>query len=508
MPVLTSILDEALSQGTVYILIVLVLTVPLLRRSPGAAELRPRLRFVLLLVGFHLLLLPAIGVADALQAGFARDLRLIGAVCGALAGAGLSGLVVFGALAPRLRISIPRIVQDVMVATLGTVAVFGTASRAGVNLSGIVATGAVVTAVIGLSLQDTLGNVVGGLALQLDSTIRVGDWIRVQDVMGKVVEIRWRSTSIETTSWETVILPNSLLTRSQVTVLGRRSGEAPRWRSTVNFSVDFRTPPSQVIETVLRALHTHPIDNIADNPPLECLLVELGDSAARYAVRFWLLDSGRDDGTDSTVRTRVYFALTRAGIPLAIPAHAVFMTEDSKERRQYKRDNERAQRLSALSEIALLRDLSDSERAELVDWLQRAPFAKGEVLTREGAEAHHLYLITKGRVSVRTHQKGSQGKEVAQLGPGECFGEMSLLTGEPRSATTVAITDVECWRLHADAFRKLLERRSDLASKMATQLAERRVGLMSSREQLANHKTLVEMNERDLLDKIRAFFQL
>jgi len=415
--------------------------------------------------------------------------------------------VVFGALAPRLRIAIPRIVQDVLVASLGIVAVFGTASRAGVNLSGIVATGAVVTAVVGLSLQDTLGNVVGGLALQLDSTIRVGDWIRVQEVVGRVVEIRWRSTSIETTAWETVILPNSVLTRSQVTVLGRRSGEAPRWRSSVNFSVDFRTPPSQVIDAVLRALNSHPIDNVADNPPIECLLLELGDSAARYAVRFWLLDTGRDDGTDSLVRTRVYFALNRAGVPLAIPAHAVFLTEDSKERRQYKQDSERQRRLAALSEIALLRDLSEHERSELVDWLQRSPFAKGEVLTREGADAHHLYLITKGRVSVRTHQ-GRQDKEVAQLGPGECFGEMSLLTGEPRSATTVAITEVECYRLHADGFRKLLERRGDLASQMATQLAERRVGLMSSREQLANHKKLVEANERDLLDKIRAFFHL
>jgi CRP-like cAMP-binding protein len=116
-------------------------------------------------------------------------------------------------------------------------------------------------------------------------------------------------------------------------------------------------------------------------------------------------------------------------------------------------------------------------------------------------------LITKGRVSVRTHQ-GKQDKEIAQLGPGECFGEMSLLTGEPRSATVVAMSEVECYRLHADAFRKLLERRGDLAAKMATQLAERRVALISSREQLVDTKQLFEASERDLLDKIRSFFHL
>jgi hypothetical protein len=251
----------------------------------------------------------------------------------------------------------------------------------------------------------------------------------------------------------------------------------------------------------------HPIDNVAANPPIECILVEMGDSSARYAVRFWLLDPGRDDSTDSVMRTRVYFALTRAGIPLAIPAHAVFVTEDSKERRRDKEETERARRLQALSEMELLRELSPEERAELTDWLQRAPFAKGEVLTREGAEAHHLYLITKGRVSVRTRQ-GTQDREIAQLGPGQWFGEMSLLTGEPRSATIVALSEVECYRLPADAFRRLLERRSDLATRLATQLAERRVALLSSREQLADHKTLVANAEQDLLGKIKAFFRL
>ncbi len=511
MITLTSALDhlwnEALRQGTLFVLVPLLLSIPLLRRVPGATQLQPRLRFVLLLVGFHLLLLPAAALALTFGAGVGKDLSLLGAITNAIAGSCLAGLLVFGAIAPRLRISIPRIVQDTLLAALAMFAVFGTASRAGVNLSGIVATGAVVTAVIGLALQDTLGNVVGGLALQLDSTIRVGDWIRVQDVIGRVVEIRWRSTSIENPNWETIILPNSLLTKSQVTVLGRRTGEVPRLRSSISFTVDFRTPPTKVIETVVTALHSQPIENVSDNPPLECIVSDLGESAARYSVRFWLLDTGRDDATDSTVRTRVYFALQRANIPLAIPAHALFLTEDSPERREHKREAERRRRITALGEIALLRDLSDEERRELADTLQPAPFAQGEVLTREGAAAHHLYLISRGQVSVRTRQ-GTHDKEVAQLGPGDCFGEMSLLTGEPRSATIVALTEVECWRLHADAFRRLLERRGDLAAKMATTLAERRVALLSSREQLADHKTLVAMNERDLLDKIRSFFRL
>lgn len=114
--------------------------------------------------------------------------------------------------------------------------------RHGVDLSEIIATSAVVTAVIGFSLQDTLGNIMGGMALQLEQSIGVGDWVRVGEVEGIVREIRWRQTSIETRSWETVVVPNSALMKSQVTVLGRRQGQPRLHRISVEFNVDFRHP--------------------------------------------------------------------------------------------------------------------------------------------------------------------------------------------------------------------------------------------------------------------------
>jgi small-conductance mechanosensitive channel len=424
-----------------------------------------------------------------------------------MAGVGLAGLIVFGVVTPRMRLTLPRILQDVLVAGVSVVAVFSTASRAGVNLSGIVATGAVLTAVIGLALQDTLGNVVGGLSMQLDSTIRVGDWIRVQDVVGRVVEIRWRSTSIETRNWETVIIPNTVLTRTQVMVLGRRMGEEPRWRRWVYFNVDYRYPPTQVIGLVTRALHAQPIENVAATPEPNCVLMDFQESSARYAVRYHLQNLQVDDPTDSVVRTRVYYALTRAGIPLAIPAHTVFMTEDSVERRTRKREADSERRVQALSRIAFFRDLSDAELDELAESMHPAPFAPGEVLTRQGAEAHHLYIIDRGRVSVRV-RSGERDHQISELGDNEFFGEMSLLTGEKRAATVVALTDVECYRLDAAAFRRLLEKRPDLATKVAEKLAERRVELVSSSEALGDRQSMIDRDKDDLLHKIREFFGL
>ena len=168
-----------------------------------------------------------------------------------------------------------------------------------VDVTGIVATSAVITAVIGLSFQDTLGNMMGGMALQVERAIRVGDWIRIDGQEGLVKEIRWRHTSIETRSWDTIVIPNSVLMKSQVTVLGQRTGEPRRHRQWVYFNVDFRYSPTQVIDVVETALRAEPIANIAHEPPPSCVLMDFKESYGSYAMRYWLTDLAVDDPTNT-----------------------------------------------------------------------------------------------------------------------------------------------------------------------------------------------------------------
>jgi CRP-like cAMP-binding protein len=235
--------------------------------------------------------------------------------------------------------------------------------------------------------------------------------------------------------------------------------------------------------------------------------MDFTDSAARYSVRYFLLDIAVDDPTDSVVRTRIYFALTRAGIPLAIPAHTVFMTEDSVERRQRKQEVDLGQRIKALGRIELFADLSALEREQLAQALTHAPFTAGEVLTREGSEAHHLYVIDRGQCSVRVGPVG-RDREVAQLHDGDFFGEMSLLTGEKRSATIIALTDTVCYRLDAEAFKRVLEKRPHLTEQLAKQLAQRRAELNARREEAGAAPLPSVADSGDLIKRIRTFFGL
>ena len=438
-----------------------------------------------------------------------NDVRLVALSLGTLAVTWEVGTILFGILESRLRLAIPRIVTDLVVAAVSIGAIGLLMSRMGINLSSLFATSAILTAVIGLSLQDTLGNMVAGVTLQLDSSLRVGDWIKVGDISGKVSEIRWRYTAIETRNWETVIVPNAQLIKGQVIVQGRRSGETQKWRRWIYFNVDFRYSPTQVIEAVHTVLRGETIANVAESPVPNCLLIDINESYFRFAVRYWLSDLSVDDPTDSSVRTRIVNALKRINVPLSIPAHAVFVTSDTAERREQKARSDLERRVEWLRRIDLFDSLSVEEVTRLAEALHSIPFAPGEVLTRQGAEAHWLYIIISGAVSVRVSHEDKQ-REIAQLSEGRYFGEMGLLTGEARTATVVAMGEVECYRLGKQVFQELVKQRPEIAEEVAVELARRRVELSAAREDLNAEATRERERQTasDLLYKMRAFFGL
>lgn len=421
----------------------------------------------------------------------------------------LSGVFLFRALLPILRLNTPHIVQDVVVAVawMAWTVIWLRANQ--VDLNHIVATSAVVTAVIAFSLQDTLGNILGGIAIQLDQSIQVGDWIEVDGVVGRVSEIRWRQTSLETRNWETVVIPNGYLVKNQFKVLGRRKGAPVQLRRTIEFEIDYSVPPSEVIEAVEKALRTTQLPRAAREPSPLCLLADFGASAAVYWVRYWLTDLHSDDGGDSDVRQCVYYALQRAGLEPCIPSQAVFVTNETEERRRQRQEEQIARRMEALRRIDLLSTLHEEELRLLAGRLVPSPFAAGEVMTRQGAEADFLYLVVDGWADVMIEAEDGSSARVAELGPGSFFGEMGLLTGEPRSATVIARSRVHAFRLDKEAFQEVLQARPAIAEEVSNILAQRRGELAATRENLdAEARKQFLSSGRAVLNRIRRFFSL
>lgn len=422
----------------------------------------------------------------------------------------LSGMFIFRLLLPLARLQPPSILEDILIfiAYLGWG--FVRLHHAGLDLSGIVTTSAVITAVIAFSMQDTLGNILGGLALQLDNSVEVGDWIKVDDLIGKVVDIRWRHTAIETRNWETVIVPNSQLMKLKFSVLGRHGESRVQWRRWIWFNVSYNTPPSLVIEAVHNAVRSADIPNVAKEPTAQCLLMDFDASYGRYALRYWLTDLQQDDSTDSEVRDHIYVALQRADIRLAIPEHNVHMTKESEKREQYKQTKRIQERIEALHKIELFNGFHEDELLAVAQGLKHAQFAKGDIITRQGAVAHWLYILMEGEAEVYLESADQPRRKLSTLIPGNYFGEMGLMTGDPRTATVIAATDASCYQLDKAAFENILKNRPELAEEISHTLVSRRFSLNRLQHNLDVEKSAEQMSQQnfDMLKKISHFFGL
>ena len=423
----------------------------------------------------------------------------------------LAAALVFAVVLAGLRLQPPRIVRDLTTAGASLVLVFSVLATHNVDVTGIVATSAVVTAIIGFSLQDTLGNVMGGLALQLDGSVGVGDAVRFGDVVGVVREVTWRYVSLATKNGDRVIVPNSVFMKSQVLALGKAADVTGflqrRW---VRFHVDYRAQPPAVIAAVLEALRREPPPAMTLAPAPDVLLLEFQDSWATYAVRYWLTDYWQDEVTDSLVRTRLVFALRRAGIPMSIPAQSVFLTSEDRERQEHVREKEKRARLNALETVSLFDTLTEQEKDLLAEGLSFAPFAPGEAMVVQGSAVHHLYILSKGSAEVRVSVEGAPARAVRRLEAPDFFGERGLLTGEPRTATVVALDAVECWRLHKERFQGILAARPQIADDISRVLAVREVELFAVREGLSEEarRARLAQEHSSLLTKIQHFFEI
>jgi small-conductance mechanosensitive channel len=481
-----------------------------------APHKRRRLRRIIFVFAFYLvafgtsLLLDAVGVhAWAGRIGIAAQLLQ------AFTLVNLVAVALFDLALPAMRVDIVSITTDLLVGVAYIVTTIGVLHGADVNLTGVIATSAIVSGVLALSLQATLGNILGGVALQLDGSIHVGDWVQLDSGrQGQVKEIRWRHTVVETRDWDTIIVPNAALLAMQIMILGKRGGALVPHRMWVHFNVDFRFPAAKVCRVVQEALRSGHIENVAEDPPPNVVCLDFArdgtdNSFARYAVRYYLTNLAVDDPTSSAVRARVQAALRRAKIPLARPARTILMTPEDEQADKKREERHHKKRLDAIQSMDLFKGLTDQEKEFLADRLHYAPFTTGETITKQGAVAHWLYVLTQGRAEIRTNVDGTS-KVVATLVAPAFFGEMGLMTGEPRQADVVALEDVECFRLEKEGFQKIIEDRPEIAHEMSAKMAARRVELIAAREQLDEKaKKAREASEKErILGRIQDFFGL
>jgi small-conductance mechanosensitive channel/CRP-like cAMP-binding protein len=408
-------------------------------------------------------------------------------------------LLVFD-LALRRR-HIPRILQDLVQGIAYFIVAAIVLTRSDVDVTRVFTASVLTTAVLGLALQDTLGNVMAGLALQLERDFEVGDWINVGDrsspIVGRIREVRWRATTITTKNGDLMLIPNAAITRAMITNFSRPTSAHRQW---VNVRVHFRHPPARVREVIVEAVRA--LSFVRAEPAPDCILLEFTEDACTYACRFWIDDVQRDDTFDSDVRSAIWYALHRAGMEIPFPSRNINVTEMNEDRVQRKRDEEYAQRVDALARVDVFRALDAEKIDKLARRLRQVVFGPGEVILRQGDPGDSLYVVRGGQVAVQIGVLGAS-KEIATLGDGQFFGEMSLMTGESRTATVVAKTDVECYIVDKEVFGEIVQEKPELAGIISDILSRRQVDLGTKRA-LTPVPSAAHSNQ--LRSKIAAFF--
>ena len=482
------------------------LTVALLRSRP--------LERATFLNTLWLFLLGAIGQAAA--AGlFALELPRAGAavhmvfrIVAALALIRLLGFTLFRVLLPLAGKNPTRIIEDLAILLVYVGYGFAELRAAGVDLGSLVTTSAILTAVVAFAMQDTLGNVLGGLAIQIDNSVRVGDWVKVDDVTGRVCDIRWRTTLIETRNWETVLIPNSQLMKGRVAILGRREGAPRQWRRILTFMVDPGVPPARVIAIVEDEMRELAIPNVARTPAASCVLRNFEFGNLRYELRYWLTDILEDDSTDSMVRVHLFATLQRAGIRVAEPQHTVHAVQRDEAHMETVKKRELTRRLQVLNAVPVFAALSEPEKADVAERLQYAPFARGDVITKQGNPAHWLYILAFGEAEVLFEPAGSPPQAIGSVRAGEFFGEMALLSGNGRSATVVAKTDVECYRLDRASFQALIASHPELGEQVGRVVGTRTPDLEHARAAYAAIRPAPVVADNGFVTRMRRFLGL
>jgi small-conductance mechanosensitive channel/CRP-like cAMP-binding protein len=366
----------------------------------------------------------------------------------------------------------------------------------GINLGSIFAGSAIFGIVVGLALQDTLGNLFAGIALQADQPFLVGDVVNISNRGSGVVEnVSWRGVKIRTFQNKLLLISNSVLGKELIEVAPKGNLNA----RAVAFSTVYSHSPAKTIQVARDAVRL--VENVSPKIRPVVRIKNLGDSGVEWEVKYWLEDYTKHNDTDALIRQRLWYAFQREKIEFSYPTRTIHVETKAQEPAIDEHVNAVSERLN---NVDIFAPLSDEETERLAQLSRVRVYAPGEAIVRKGQEGSSMFVILRGSIEVQITVNGKTNV-INKLRENDFFGEMSLLTGEPRTATVVAVEETEVLRITKDALKPIFEANQDLVNTIGELVEERRQLLSSLTEKDAESEHHVE---KGVLRSIRRFFGL
>jgi small-conductance mechanosensitive channel/CRP-like cAMP-binding protein len=372
------------------------------------------------------------------------------------------------------------------------------------DVAGLLTSSAIVSIILGLALQETLGNLFAGIGMQISRSYKVGDWIKIGQHEGIVERADWRSAAIRTLNGDQVFFPHSLLAKLEIQ---NYSLPSPLHAREVQIGVHYQHPPYQVEEILLRCARE--TSGVCAHPAPLVRLTMYQDFSVLYTVKFWIDDFARHTDIASDLLKRVWYHFKRADIQIPYPIRDVYHHKGG------RFTDTVAETIAMLRGIEFLKALTEAQLHELARRLRTAIFARGETICRQGEQGDSFYIIKTGKVMVAARDEEGRMTLLRDMGAGEFFGEISLLTGEPRSATVTAVEDSQLLVVEKEDMRCMLGENSHLAEHISQVFALRqqqneeqrqRTVEQSSQTNGAQQEKRVESLRREFMTRIVKFF--
>jgi len=351
--------------------------------------------------------------------------------------------------------------------------------------------------VVGLALQDTLGNLFAGIALQADQPFQVGDVINLQknSWTGVVEQVSWRGVKIRTFQNKIVVISNAVLGKEFIEVAPRDNLNA----RIVFFNTLYSASPSRTIHLIREAVRQ--VENVSPKIRPVVRIRNLGDNGIDWEIKYWLEDYTKYNDTDALIRQRVWYVFQRENIHFAFPTRTLHIEKQGVEPNFTETVNEIFDRLS---DVPLFAPLTDEETQQIAETVEAKIFSNGEKIVRRGQEGKSMFVIHRGSVKVQINEDGKI-KVLRNLSEGDFFGEMGLFTGEPRTATVVATEETEVLEIKHTCLKPILEANPELVERFGDIIEERRASLNQIN---AQHTTDPQDSKAGMFDSIRKFFGL
>jgi small-conductance mechanosensitive channel/CRP-like cAMP-binding protein len=353
------------------------------------------------------------------------------------------------------------------------------------------------TVIVGLALQETLKNFIAGVAIVSEGMFAIGDWVWVGEEEGEVVEITRRTTKLRTRSADLLVIPNVSITSGKVR---NESRPTPVHAEFVYVQAPYDVPPTRVRDA-LRAAALEVPKVLRDPAPI-LRVHKFVDSGVEYQVKIFVSDVASVPDIKSDVSAQIWYHFRREGIEIPYPVRELRRTS------RVAGGPDGNQSLARLRSVPFFAELPEDLVVALARDAMAEEYGAGEAIVRQGEPGDTCYVVDRGRLAVLVTD-GQREQQVAVLGTGALFGEMSLLTGEPRSATVRVLDDARVLSIGSRALQGALQKAPEFAQHLAETATLRREGLLGAKATLdAAARTRVREGSKNLGELIRRFFRL